>query len=184
MHTRVRGCDWRDNQRVRLTEGDARQRLTAARVARLATAGADGQPHLVPVTFAVDGDLIYVAVDHKPKTTVNLRRLRNIRENPRVAVLADHYAQDWDTLWWVRADGRASVMSAEDAIRRPIDLLSARYEQYRAVRPGGPVIVIQVQRWTGWSGQGRLVPWNRLGTRAARVPKVTPGIGLSSPGLE
>jgi len=141
---------------VRLTEEDARARLTAARVARLATTGADGQPHLVPVTFAVDGELIYVAVDHKPKTTVNLRRLRNIRENPRVAVLADHYAQDWDTLWWVRADGRASVMSAEDAIRRPLDLLAARYEQYREDRPEGPVIVIRVQRWTGWSSQSRL----------------------------
>jgi PPOX class probable F420-dependent enzyme len=141
---------------VRLTEEDARARLTAARVARLATTGADGQPHLVPVTFAVDGELIYVAVDHKPKTTVNLRRLRNIRENPRVAVLADHYAQDWDTLWWVRADGRASVMSAEDAIRRPLDLLAARYEQYRENRPEGPVIVIRVHRWTGWSGQSRL----------------------------
>jgi PPOX class probable F420-dependent enzyme len=143
---------WQDNQRVRLTEGDARARLTAARVARLATVGADGQPHLVPVTFAVDGDLIYVAVDHKPKTTVNLRRLRNIRENPRVAVLADHYSQDWDTLWWVRVDGRASITSAEDAIRHPLDLLAARYEQYREIRPKGPVIVIQAQRWTGWSG--------------------------------
>jgi PPOX class probable F420-dependent enzyme len=143
--------------RVRLTEEEARQRLAAAWVARLATAGADGQPHLVPVTFAADGDLIYIAVDHKPKTTVNLRRLRNIRENPRVAVLADHYAQDWDTLWWVRADGRASVASAEDAVRRPIDLLAARYEQYRGHRPDGPVIVIQVQRWTGWSG----LPGNR-----------------------
>ena len=98
---------------MRLTEEDARARLTAARVARLATTGADGQPHLVPVTFAVDGELIYVAVDHKPKTTVNLRRLRNIRENPRVAVLADHYAPDWDTLWWVRVDGRASVTAAD-----------------------------------------------------------------------
>lgn len=137
---------------VRLTEENARQRLTTARVARLATTGADMQPHLVPVTFAVDGDLIYIAVDHKPKTTVNLRRLRNIGENPRVAVLADHYAQDWETLWWVRADGRASVTSAEDkTMRHPLDLLAARYEQYRDNRPAGPVIVIQVQRWTGWS---------------------------------
>jgi PPOX class probable F420-dependent enzyme len=143
--------------KMRLTEDDARQRLAAARVARLATVGTDGQPHLVPVTFAVDGDLIYIAVDHKPKTTVNLRRLRNIRENPRVAVLADHYAQDWETLWWVRADGRASVTSAEDVIRRPIDLLATRYEQYRVNRPDGPVIVIQVQRWSGWSG----LPGNR-----------------------
>ena len=137
---------------VRLTEEDARARLAAAPVARLATVGADGQPHLVPVTFAVDGDLIYIAVDHKPKTTQNLRRLRNIRENPRVAVLADHYSRDWDTLWWVRADGRASIASAEDAIRRSLDLLAARYEQYRGNRPDGPVIVIRTQRWTGWSG--------------------------------
>jgi PPOX class probable F420-dependent enzyme len=76
-------------------------------------------------------------------------------ENPRVAVLADHDAQYWDTLWWVRADGRASVTSAEDAIRRPLDLLAARYEQYREKRPEGPVIVIRVQRWTGWSSQSR-----------------------------
>ena len=87
-----------DNRLVRLTEDEARARLTAARVARLATAGADGQPYLVPVTFAVDDDLIYITVDHKPKTTTKLKRLRNIRENPRVALLADHYADDWDAL--------------------------------------------------------------------------------------
>ncbi len=85
-----------NNRRVRLTEEEARVRLAGARVARLATAGADGQPYLVPVTFAVDDDLIYITVDHKPKTTTKLKRLRNIRENPRVALLADHYADDWD----------------------------------------------------------------------------------------
>ena len=100
-----------------LTEGEARTRLAAARVARLATADRDGQPHLVPVTFAVDGDLIYTAVDHKPKTTANLRRLRNIRENPRVALLADYYAEDWVALWWVRVDGRASIIEDETAMR-------------------------------------------------------------------
>ena len=137
---------------MKLSEDEARRRLAGARVARLATVGDDGQPHLVPCTFAVDGDLIYTAVDHKPKKSANLRRLRNIRENPRVAVLADHYAPDWDTLWWVRADGHASITSAQDAMRRPLDLLAARYEQYRENRPSGPVIVIGVQRWTGWSG--------------------------------
>ena len=137
---------------MRLTEEDARARLSAARVARLATTGADGQPHLVPVTFAIDGDLICIAVDHKPKTTVHLRRLRNIAENPRVAVLADHYAEDWAMLWWARADGHASTLSAQESMRRPLDLLAARYRQYRDNRPEGPVIVIQVRRWTGWSG--------------------------------
>jgi PPOX class probable F420-dependent enzyme len=100
---------------VRLTEEEAQKRLAGARVARLGTAGGDGQPHVVPVTFAVDGDLIYTVVDHKPKKSTNLRRLRNIRENPRVDVLAE------------------------------------RYEQYRLRRPAGPVIVIQVDHWKGWS---------------------------------
>lgn len=137
---------------MRLADGEARVRLAAARVARLATAGGGGQPHLVPVTFAVDRDLIYTAVDHKPKTTPNLRRLRNIRENPRVALLADHYGEDWDELWWVRVDGRASILDDHDAMRHPLDLLVERYPQYRQARPAGPVIVIEAERWTGWAG--------------------------------
>jgi len=137
---------------VRLTEGEARTRLAAARVARLATADRDGQPHLVPVTFAVDGDLIYTAVDHKPKTTANLRRLRNIRENPRVALLADYYAADWVALWRVRVDGRASIIEDETAMRHQIDMLAERYEQYRRTRPAGPVIALEAGRWTGRAG--------------------------------
>ena len=136
---------------MRLTEEETRTRLAGARVARLATAGGDGQPHLVPVTFAVDGDLIYTAVDHKPKKSANLRRLRNIRENPRVALLADHYADDWDQLWWVRVDGWASIVEDERAVAHPIDALAERYPQYQDVRPAGPVIVIQADNWTGWS---------------------------------
>ena len=136
---------------MRLTEEEAQVRLGTARVARLATAGGDGQPHLVPVTFAVDGDLIYTAVDHKPKKSTNLRRLRNIRENPRVALLADHYDEDWDLLWWARVDGWASVVEDELALEHPLDVLADRYEQYRGNRPAGPVIVIQVDRWKGWS---------------------------------
>ena len=134
-----------------MNEEEARARLGGARVARLATAGADGQPYLVPVTFAVDDDLIYITVDHKPKTTTKLKRLRNIRENPRVALLADHYADDWDQLWWVRVDGWASVVEDERGLQDPLDVLADRYEQYREHRPAGPVIVIQVDRWKGWS---------------------------------
>jgi PPOX class probable F420-dependent enzyme len=136
---------------VRLTEEEAQRRLARARVARLATAGGDGQPHLVPVTFAVDGDLIYTAVDYKPKKSANLRRLRNIRENPRVALLVDHYTDDWDELWWVRVDGWANVVEDERGLQDPLDVLADRYEQYREHRPVGPVIVIQVDRWKGWS---------------------------------
>ncbi|MGD0558042.1 MAG: TIGR03668 family PPOX class F420-dependent oxidoreductase [Streptosporangiaceae bacterium] len=133
---------------MELSGTDARRRFANARVARLATTGADGSPHLVPVTFAAAGDLVYTAVDHKPKRTRNLRRLRNIAENPNVALLVDHYADDWAALWWVRADGTAQVVErAPDAIR----LLSERYPQYQATPPEGPFIVISVRRWTGWS---------------------------------
>ena len=136
---------------MRLTEDEARRRLAGARVARLATAGGDGQPHLVPVTFAIDGDLIYTTVDHKPKKSPNLRRLRNIRENPRVALLADYYDDDWDVLWWVRIDGWASVVDDAQGLQDPLDVLCERYAQYREHRPAGPVIVIQADRWKGWS---------------------------------
>ena len=93
-----------------MSEDEARLRFAAARVARLATADAEGVPHVVPVVFAVDRDTIVVAVDHKPKRTTALKRLANVRANPRVALLADHYADDdWDALWWVRADGAGTV---------------------------------------------------------------------------
>jgi PPOX class probable F420-dependent enzyme len=136
---------------VRLSEEEARARLSGARVARLATVGLDGQPHVVPVTFAVDGDLIYTSADHKPKRTFNLKRLRNIRENPRVALLADQYSEDWEALWWVRVDGSAKIIEDSQAAAHPIDVLVERYEQYRHHRPAGPVIIITVDRWTGWS---------------------------------
>ena len=136
---------------MQLSESEARARLAAARVVRLATVGADGEPHLVPITFAVEGDLIYTAVDHKPKSTPNLRRLRNIAQNPRVALLADEYSDDWTRLWWVRVDGEASVAADAASTAHPIDVLVARYEQYTAHRPAGALIVIRATRWTGWS---------------------------------
>ncbi|HEY7263594.1 MAG TPA: TIGR03668 family PPOX class F420-dependent oxidoreductase [Trebonia sp.] len=137
---------------MKLTTAEARARFSAARVARLATTGSDGQPHVVPITFAMDGDRICTAVDHKPKTTRNLRRLRNIEENPRVALLTDDYAEDWAALWWVRVDGRASIITEAASVDHHLDLLAGRYEQYRQVRPAGPVIVIEAVRWTGWAG--------------------------------
>jgi PPOX class probable F420-dependent enzyme len=136
---------------MRLTPGEARERLATARVARLATVSAAGQPHLVPVTFAVDGDTIYTAVDHKPKTTTRLRRLANIAENPQVTVLADHYADDWNQLWWTRADGHATVLTRPGDTQAPVALLAVRYPQYQATPPAGPVIAITVTGWSGWS---------------------------------
>lgn len=139
---------------MRLPAGEARRRFAAARVARLATTGADGQPHLVPVTFALDGDLLYTAVDAKPKTTRQLRRLRNIRGNPRVSLLADYYQEDWDLLWWARADGLATILAAGPAIAGPARLLAERYPQYRENPPDGPVVRVAVSRWSGWAAVG------------------------------
>ena len=136
---------------LKLTAGEARRRFATARVARLATTGPAGRPHLVPVTFALDGDRIYTVVDAKPKTTMDLRRLRNIRRDPRVAVLADHYEADWDRLWWARGEGLASIFGEPGDRARPLELLAARYPQYRASPPAGPVITITVARWTGWA---------------------------------
>lgn len=137
-----------------LTGTQARERFAAARVARLATADAAGHPHLVPVVFAVDGDSVTLAVDHKPKRTTRLKRLSNIAANPSVCLLADHYDEDWDLLWWARADGEARVLpppgASPEAARR-VALLTARYGQYTDRPPGGPVVAISVHRWTGWS---------------------------------
>jgi PPOX class probable F420-dependent enzyme len=139
---------------LNLAVDEARQRFADAVVARLATVGPAGRPHLVPVTFAVDGERVYTAVDAKPKTTTDLRRLRNIAVDPRVAVLADHYEADWAALWWARADGTAVLLDRPADMAGPLRLLAARYPQYRASPPAGPVIRIQVTRWTGWAAQG------------------------------
>jgi PPOX class probable F420-dependent enzyme len=120
-------------------------------VARLASVTESGRPHIVPFTFVLDGDRIYSAVDAKPKTTTSLRRLRNIRANPEVAVLADHYDEDWARLWWVRADGRAAVLDEPRQMARPLALLAGRYPQYRQAPPAGPVIAVSAERWTGWA---------------------------------
>jgi PPOX class probable F420-dependent enzyme len=127
------------------------RRFGLARVARLATVAATGRPHVVPVTFAVDGDRIVTAVDAKPKTTTDLQRLRNLRANPEVALLADLYDDDWSELWWARADGLARILDDPSAMAGPVRQLAARYPQYADRPPAGPVIAIRVTRWSGWA---------------------------------
>jgi PPOX class probable F420-dependent enzyme len=139
-----------------VTPAEARARFAAARVARLATADAAGRPHLVPIAFAVAGDTIYSAVDAKPKRTRALRRLDNVRENPAVSLLVDHWDEDdWDALWWARADGRGRVLDPEDPeARRAVELLRGRYPRQR---DAGEVLAVDVSRWSGWAaaaGQG------------------------------
>jgi PPOX class probable F420-dependent enzyme len=120
-------------------------------VGRLATVAADGQPHLVPISFALAKDTIFFAVDSKPKATTDLKRLRNIAANPAVSILVDHYEEDWTKLWWVRADGMAVVITEPAHAAAAVDLLVDRYPQYRIARPGGPVVAVAVHRLSGWS---------------------------------
>ena len=121
---RLRLSQWvaaRNILTVWLPEGEARARFAAVPVVRLGTADGQGRPHVV-VTFAVEGGMVYTAVDQKPKSGRPLKRLRNVGENPAVTMLADRYSEDWETLWWVRADGRAAILA------------------------------VTVEGWTGWSG--------------------------------
>jgi PPOX class probable F420-dependent enzyme len=137
---------------MRMDSREARARFAAARVLHLATADRARTPHLVPCTFAIDeSGRIVIGVDNKPKTTRNLRRLRNIEQNPRVSLLADEYDEDWSRLWWARADGTAVIEheSAEhDAHWRQ---LRGKYPQYDGQVLNGPVITVTVDRWSGWA---------------------------------
>jgi PPOX class probable F420-dependent enzyme len=118
-----------------------------APVARLATVDPDGRPHVVPICFVVDGDTLYTAIDEKPKRTRRLRRLENIEANPQVEVLIDHYEEDWSKLWWLRLRGRARIV--ED--RRAVELLVAKYPQYRERPPAGPVIAVAIEGRSEWT---------------------------------
>jgi PPOX class probable F420-dependent enzyme len=126
-------------------------RLTGARVARLATVDPDGRPHLVPIVFVVDGATLYTAVDHKPKRSQKLRRIENARARPDVTVLLDHYEDDWRQLWWIRIRGRARVLDDGEERVRALELLVAKYEQYRAQRPDGPVLAVDITEVRDWS---------------------------------
>src|SRR3954469_2107447 len=132
---------------------EARARFASAPVARLATVAENGRPHLVPVVFALDGDTLYTAVDDvKPKATTRLRRLANIAANPAVALLADHYEDDWSALWWVRADGTARLLEPDDEeAGRARALPAERCAQYRDAPPPGVAIAVDVERWSGWA---------------------------------
>lgn len=140
-----------------MDEADARRRFSAARVGRMATIRADHTPDLVPIVFAVEGDVVYSAVDPKPKTARELVRLRNIRNEPRVQLLVDEYSEDWRRLWWVRAEGVAHTVAAGEERERAIELLRAKYPQYATLAGDfGPAIVVRVVRWTGWEFAPRI----------------------------
>jgi PPOX class probable F420-dependent enzyme len=143
---------------------ETRRRLvTAARVGRLATVTADGRPHIVPCCFALatvgvgdrDEDVLYSAVDAKPKSTLDLKRLDNVRASPAASLVVDHYDDDWTALWWVRLDGSATVLDTGPETDRALELLADKYEQYRVTAPPGAVLRIAVTGWADWTATGR-----------------------------
>ncbi len=140
-----------------MADSDAIAQFAAAPSAVLATLGSDGAPHLVPVVFAVllpaapqTPATIYSAVDAKPKSTQRLRRLANIEGDSRVSLLVDHYTDEWAHLWWVRADGLATVHHSGDQMAAGYGLLRAKYPQYERIALNGPVITVEVTHWSSW----------------------------------
>jgi PPOX class probable F420-dependent enzyme len=134
-----------------MNEARMRQLVATARVGRLATLAPGGRLHLVPICFALDGDVLYSAVDEKPKRSRRLQRIENVRAHPEVAVLVDDYDEDWSRLWWVRLRGRGRVVEQGPELEAALRLLAEKYEQYRNQPPGAPVLAIGVEEWRGWS---------------------------------
>ena len=129
-----------------------REHLEAARVARLATVRPDGRPHVVPITFAfAEPGLVVTAVDHKPKRSTDLQRLRNIEARPEVSLLVDHYTEDWAALWWVRLDAAARVVRDEPLRTALAEFLVRRYDAYLDRPPTGPVIAMAVHTVVSWN---------------------------------
>ncbi|KUI35802.1 F420-dependent protein [Mycobacterium sp. IS-1590] len=129
---------------------DPEAMFAAAPVAALATVGAAGAPHLVPVVFAVHAGTVYTAVDAKRKSTRNLRRLSNIEVNPQVSMLVDHYDDDWAQLWWVRVDGQAEIHYAGEELATGYTLLRNKYPQYQRIALDGPVVSVTITKWASW----------------------------------
>jgi PPOX class probable F420-dependent enzyme len=130
-----------------------RRLVDAARVGRLATVAGDLRPHAVPICFARVEEVVYSAVDHKPKRSSRLRRVTNLLQTGRACLLFDDYDDDWSTLWWVRLDGRGRVVDDWEEAAGAIAALAYKYPQYLERPPAGPVIAIDITRWVGWSAR-------------------------------
>jgi PPOX class probable F420-dependent enzyme len=118
----------------------------------MATVDGQGAPHVVPVVFALDDRAIYWAVDQKPKRSLHLKRLDNLRANPAVQLVADHYDEDWSSLWWIRATGQARILEGGKERERALQLLSEKYPQHREQPPDGAVVAIDITRLAWWEG--------------------------------
>lgn len=130
--------------------------LDQVRVGRLATVDVAGKPHVIPVCYACDGVSLYIALDAKPKRVPpeRLKRVRNILANPHVALVIDHYAEDWNELAYLLINGRAELLSPASAEhRQAVVLLRARYAQYvRMPIHEQPIIAIRPESLVEWRG--------------------------------
>jgi PPOX class probable F420-dependent enzyme len=134
-----------------VNEQDMRRLVRSARVGRLATVDAEGHPHLVPVCFVLLSETVYSAVDHKPKRSTRLRRFANVEATGHACLLVDRYSEDWSTLWWVRLDGRGRAVTDPIEAGGAVAALVDKYLQYAEKPPTGPMLALDVTRWTGWS---------------------------------
>ena len=139
---------------------EARRFLEAHRVGHLATAGADGAPHVIPVCYAVDDAGVYFIADEKPKRRParEIKRLRNLRENLRAALVVDDWDEDWTRLAWMLVRGPASILGDASAHAAALGLLRARYPQYRAMAlddaDRNPIVRIEPARVILWRSRG------------------------------
>ena len=127
--------------------------LADRRVAYLATADRSAAPHVVPVCFALAGETLYITIDEKPKraSARALKRIRNIAENPAVAVVVDRYDEDWTRLGWVMLHGRAEILAEGTEHDAAQALLRARYPQLAAMQIARlAVIAVHIERTTSW----------------------------------
>ena len=137
---------------MRLDPVEARRRFATGRVAYLATLRPNGTAALVPIVFEVLGDRVVSLVDPKPKRNPELARLQHIARDPRVTLLVDDYEDDWQLLWWARAEGLARVGDGGPERDEALARLLAKYPQYETLDGAfGDAVIVEVARWTGWS---------------------------------
>lgn len=143
---------------VRL-DADTRAFVAGARVARLATVGPDGGPHVLPFCFVLLGDRLYSVVDDKPKPSrTRLGRLRNLAAEPRAAVVVDHYSEAWGELRYVLLRGRAALVDDEAEYVTALAALTSKYEQYLRMTMSfatHPMIRLSIDAVHAWSADPR-----------------------------
>lgn len=124
--------------------------MAEARVGHLGTVTIDLRPHLVPCCFVLHSETVYSAADAKPKSTLDLRRLQNLRTRSSCSLLVDHYDEDWSKLWWVRVDGVGRIVEDGDERSKALGFLADKYQQYRETLPPGPVLTFDIEQWRMW----------------------------------